>query len=533
MDSDDEALTTVLPGKQYTPEEIVRIALRRAWLILLTLGVGAGMAAAVSKYLPNKFRSETLIMLIPQRIPQTYVKGAITANIEDRLNSLQDQILSRSRLERIILDLDLYGALRRKLPMEDVVLRMRDDIVFKTEGKESFRVSYVSQEAITAQKTAERLASLFIEENMRDRENVAEDTNQFLNAQLEDAKRRLLEHEKKLEEYRTRYGAELPTQVASNLQAIQNAQVQLRNLADAADRARERRLNFERQIADLEAELIPTPTPQATTSGQETPLGESTAQQLQAAQAKLTQLLEHKTLDHPDVRAMQRTIRNLQTKLATEEAKRPPDTSVGVLSNLPPAERQRQQRIRDLKIQIDDIDRQLKEKQEEDQRLRGIVAEYQAKLDAAPKRESELVELTRDYTTLEASYRSLLEKREEAKLAANLERRDIGEQFRVLDPAKVPERPFSPNRILINAAGAGGGLALGVLLVVLLEYLDSSLKNENDVVRVLNVRVLAQVPLINAGTERAGRKWWVALWTAGAVAGVASAAAVVLWRLRL
>src|SRR5262249_28313023 len=161
------------------------------------------------------------------------------------------------------------------------------------------------------------------------------------------------------------------TQVASNLQAIQNAQLQLQNLADAADRARERRLNFERQIADLEAESIPTPTPQAT-SGQETLLGESTAQQLQAAQARLTQLLEHKTVDHPDVRAMQRTIRDLQTKLATEEAKRPQaETSVAVLRGLPPAERQRQQRIRDLKIQIDDIDRQLKEKQEEDQRLRG------------------------------------------------------------------------------------------------------------------------------------------------------------------
>ena len=472
-------------------------------------------------------------MLIPQRIPETYVKGAVTARIEDRLNALEDQILSRSRLERIIRDLDLYRALRQRLPMEDVVQRMRDDIVFKIEGKESFRVSYVSQEAVTAQKATERLASLFIEENMRDRENIAEDTNQFLDAQLEDAKRRLLEHEKKVEEYRTRYGGELPTQVAANLQAIQNVQVQLQSLADTADRARERRLNFERQIADLQAQLIPTP--QVPTVVQDGSLaGESTAQQLEAARAALAEARLRFTPDHPDVRRLQRKVSELEAQAAAEDAKRPPsDTSVAALKELPAAERQRQQRIRDLRLQIDDIDRQLKDKQEQEQRLRASVAEYQAKLDAAPKWESELVELTRDYTTLQASYQRLLEKREEAKLAANLERRDIGEQFRVLDPAKVPERPFSPNRILINAGGAGGGLALGVLLIVLLEYLDSSLKNESDVVRVLNVRVLAQVPLINAGTERERRRWWVALWTAGAVACIASAAAVVLWRLRL
>ncbi len=142
-------------------------------------------------------------MLMAQRIPDGYVKATITSKIEDRLNSLEDQILSRSRLERIIVDLDLYQELRRTLPMEDVVQRMRDDIVIKIEGKESFRVSYVSRDARTAQKATERLASLFIEENLRDRENVAEDTNTFLDAQLEDAKRRLIEHEKKLEEYRT------------------------------------------------------------------------------------------------------------------------------------------------------------------------------------------------------------------------------------------------------------------------------------------------------------------------------------------
>jgi polysaccharide chain length determinant protein (PEP-CTERM system associated) len=520
----------MLPGKKYSPEEIARIVVRRAWIIVLVLVLCSGVTYAVSKRLPDKFRSETLIMLIPQRIPDAYVKAAITVRIEDRLNSLQDQILSRSRLERIILDLNLYDALRRTLPMEDVVQRMRDDINVKVEGKESFRISYVSRDAKTAQKATERLASLFIEESIRDRENVAEDTNQFLDSQLEDAKRRLLEHEKKLEEYRNRFGGELPTQVNSNMQAIQNAQVQLSSLSEAADRARERRLLLERQVADLQSELTPI-VPQPTTAGTDRVLGESTAQQLQTARARLEQALSHYKPDHPDVKALQRNIRDLEAKLSQQDSKQPA-TPADALRDLPPLERQRQQRIRDLKLQIDDIDRQLTDKQDQDKRLHAIVAEYQARLDAVPKRESDLVELTRDYTTLQASYQSLLVKREEAKLAANLERRNIGEQFKVLDPARAPERPFSPNRMLINVGGTGAGLAFGVLLVALLEYRDSSFTSEDDVVRLLNVRVLALVPMMISDAEQRSRKRRLAIIAIGIVVLTGSGAVFALSRLR-
>ena len=194
----------MLPGQTYTPEDILRIGLRRAWLIVLPLVLCTVAAAAVGVYLPNRYRSQTLIMLVPQRIPDSYVKSTVTTRIEDRLATLKEQILSRSRLERIILDLELYPSLRLKLPMEEVVQRMRNDIVINIVGRESsFEVSYVSGDAVMAQKTTERLASLFIEENLRDRENVAEDTNQFLESQLQDARRRLIDQEKKLEQVQT------------------------------------------------------------------------------------------------------------------------------------------------------------------------------------------------------------------------------------------------------------------------------------------------------------------------------------------
>ncbi len=170
----------------------------------------------------------------------------------------------------------------------------------------------------TAQKTTERLASLFIEESLRDRENLAEDTNQFLDSQLEDARRRLVENEKKLEEYRSRYSGELPSQADANLQTIKNAQAQLQSNADATDRASERRLLLERQLVDLQSDPVTAAAAVSPGTGASDPASESTAQQLQTAKARLQILLTHDKLDHPDVKAMQRTIKDLEAKLAIE-----------------------------------------------------------------------------------------------------------------------------------------------------------------------------------------------------------------------
>jgi uncharacterized protein involved in exopolysaccharide biosynthesis len=412
---------------------------------------------------------------------------------------------------------------------------MRDDIPpIKIEGKESFRLAYISDDARTAQKTTERLASLFIEESVRDRENLAEDTSQFLNAQLEDARRQLKEHEKKLEDYRTRFGGELPSQVSTNLQAVQNLQVQLQNLAEATDRARERRLLLERQVVDLQANM-PTvaATSPAATSATDIPTGSSTADQLQAARAGLQRLLLRDKPDHPDVKSTQRTIRDLQAKLDAERAQAATNTPTATPTEavaLSPAERLRQQQLKDAKLQMDDIDRQLAEKQAQEAKLRGLVADYQAKLDAVPKRESDLVELTRDYTNLQAMYQSLLSKQGEARLAANLERRNIGAQFKVLDAARVPERPFSPNRLQIDLGGTAAGLVIGLLLVGFLEYRNSTFTCEEDVVRALDLRVLALIPQTVSDQDLRSRRWRMALIGFAVLVVAASGTALVLWR---
>ena len=181
----------------------------------------------------------------------------------------------------------------------------------------SFRVSYVSDNAETARKVTERLASLYIDQNSKDRETQADNTSQFLDTQLEEAKRRLIEQEKKLEEYRKSHAGQMPSQLQGNLQAIQNANLQLQSLNESTNRAQERRLLIERQIADA----LAVPAAAGTASGgwhQMPPRQLSTAQQLDLARARLAFFLQRYTPDHPEVVSLERTIAELAVRLESE-----------------------------------------------------------------------------------------------------------------------------------------------------------------------------------------------------------------------
>jgi uncharacterized protein involved in exopolysaccharide biosynthesis len=189
--------------------------------------------------------------------------------------------------------------------------------------------------------------------------------------------------------------------------------------------------------------------------------------------------------------------------------------------------------VKDYRAELDAIDRQIATSQADQARLQRTMSEYQAKLDALPSRESELVELTRDYSTLQATYTSLLTKREDSKLAANLERRQIGEQFKVLDPASLPERPMNAMvRIQVLAGGSLGGLLLGLLAVGFLEYRDSTFKTELDVTRVLSLPVLALVPMMLSEDDlRVRRRRRLGTGIVAAVVLIGSAA-MAFWRLQ-
>jgi polysaccharide chain length determinant protein (PEP-CTERM system associated) len=501
----------MLPGKRYKPEELIQIVTRRIWFLIIPWLLTVVATVGFAKLLPDRFRSESIILVVPPRVPDSIVKSAITAKIGDRLPSISQQILSRTRLERIIQDFGLYARERKKELMEDIVNDMRNDIDVKMIKGDAFYVRYVSNDARTAMKVTERLASLFVEDNLRDREVLTEGTNQFLESQLDDARRRLLEHEKKLEEYRKKYSGELPSQMQPNMNASQAAQNQMQALNDSIMRDRDRRLVLERALAEGQADAAavdgaaaPTPAPvRSSTDGSvSAPAGAPISAQLAAANANLQAMYARGlTSRHPDVSRQKRQIEDLMAQAAGEPPKLP-STPIGPSSAALTAAAVRQNRLRDMKIEMETLDREIARKQEVQEKLQASITEYQRRAEMAPTRESELVALDRDYGTLQKVYNTLLGKSEDAKLAANLEHRQIGEQFKIIDPARLPEQPFSPERVKIAGAGVAGGLMLGLALVGLLEIRDMTFRTDTDIVSVLGLPVLALVPAIISNAER-------------------------------
>jgi polysaccharide chain length determinant protein (PEP-CTERM system associated) len=514
----------VIPGKTYTPEVILQIAWRRKWWIVVPAILIAGGVVAWTQRLPNTYKSDTLIMVVPQRVPESYVRSTITQSITDRLQSITQQILSRTRLERIIEDLGLYGDQRRTAIMEDIVEGMRRDIDIQVVKGDTFRVGFRSGDPRTAMRVAERLASLFIDESLRDREVLAEGTNQFLEAQLEEARRQLIDNEKKLEDYRRRHAGQLPTQLEANMQGLHNIEMQIQALIDSVSRDQDRRLVLERTIADAEAaDTLSMPAVLPASAG----TAKTAAQELAEARSDLQALELRLKPGHPDVGRARRRVAELQVKADQEALAQPvspenaPAQSAAAL---------RRNRLEEMRTELSNLEKQIVYKTEKEQELRGNLAIYQGRIEATPTRESELADLTRDYGTLQAAYRNLLAKKQDSQISANLERRQIGEQFRILDAARLPARPDSPNRPRYYQLGVAAGLGFGLALAALLEYLDRTMRSEGDVRAALNVMVLATIPVIEAPTQ-SNRVLKVAT-VAVAVLAVAGVAAGAYWVLR-
>lgn len=532
--SEGEGTDAVLPGRIYKPEDVWYLIVRWKWLILLPwLFVGTG-TVAVARLLPDRYLSESVIQVVPQRVSENYVRSTITAKLDERLPVISQQILSRTRLERIIQDFGLYAEDRKSKLMEDIVKDMREDITVTGVKGDAFRVSYASNDAKTAMKVTERLASLFVEENLRDREVLAEGANQFLDSQLDDARRRLLEHEKKLEEYRKQFSGELPSQLQANVQSIQSLNNQVGGLNESVIRDRDRRLVLERQLSDSSAELAVLSNATALSRGAAVEeAAQPAAVQLESARNMLYAMQLRLKPDHPDVKQMKQRVRELEKKVDAEALRAPVSPSVDPKA-LSPAEAMRMNRIRDLKIEIEGLDRDMSRKAETEKRLTAAIAVFQKRVDVVPTRESEMIALTRDYDTLQRIYTNLLAKGEDAKVAANLERRQIGEQFKVIDAARLPERPFSPDRFTINAAGVAAGLLIGLAVVGLIEFRDTSFRTDDDVVTVLALPVLASIPVMVTGAEkRAARRLRIMVALASLFLFAMSGAAVAAWKFNL
>jgi polysaccharide chain length determinant protein (PEP-CTERM system associated) len=414
---------------------------------------------------------------------------------------------------------------------------MRDDISGPTIVKgDAFRISYVSNDPKIAMKVTERLASLFVEENLRDREVLAEGANQFLDSQLDDARRRLAEHEKKLEDFRRQFNGQLPNQLGANVQAIQNAQNQIQAYSESINRDRDRIILLERNLADANVETTIAGTgssgivapPRGAGDGEQAPM--PAAAQLAVFRRGLEQMRLRLKDTHPDVIALKRQIRDLE-KLAETEALQTPLSQTGEPTNISPAERFRQIKIRDLNAEVAFLNKEILRKQDLQKKLQATVIDLDHRVEATPTRESEMTALTRDYEVLQRSYGTLLAKSEDAKVSANLERRQIAEQFKIIDAARLPGQPFSPNRLQINSIGVAAGLVFGLALVALIEYSNNSFRTDEEVLTVLSLPVLATVPaIITTREKQVARRMRFIATGLGAVGVLFGAAVLTAWK---
>ena len=489
----------MLPGKKYSPDDLLRILRKRWWIAAVPTLIGLAGATMYSYTVPNRFRSSTVIMVTPQQIPQEYVKSFDRQRLDDRLASLNQQILSRTRLERVITDFNLYPEQRRMMPMEDVVELMRRDIDARPTQGNVFVLSYNSDSARSAKEVTERLASMFIDENLRNRMSTADSTSQFLQAQLEDTRKKLEEIERRRAEFTQRHMGQLPEQVTSNIAVISSTQNRAQSLSDANAADMMRKASIERQIAEL---TIPASAGENSTvdfSAGALAATSPTASQLAQAQEALVQLRQRLRDDHPDVRRMQRTVEDLRVKLDRESAERP-------ISPRTPAAAARQDpralRVAELRQELTQVTNAIRQREVQLSRLNAQLGQFESRIMSSPALENQRLQIERDYDTYRRQYDSLLQKSSNAEMSAGVEQRQIGQQFRVLDAARVPERPYSPKRERMIVMGLLGGLAVGLAIIVLLELRDASFHTPDDVVSVLTLPVVAAIPIIYSQAER-------------------------------
>jgi polysaccharide chain length determinant protein (PEP-CTERM system associated) len=514
----------VIPGKKYRPEDFLRVFIARKWLFIVPFVTVALTTALIVKFLPDRYQSRALVQVQAPQIPTGLIKSNPRANLDTRLQNMQSRILTRARLEELISEFNLYSDMRRRNDvMEDVIERMYRDITISVVRGNTFQVMYAAPDRVTALRVTGKLAQLFINESYRDRETYTQGTTQFIESQLDDTREKLKQHEQKLEEYRRQYAGELPSQQNSNLTAASNAQIQLQSVNDTLSRDRDRLQALEREQNEFMTQEPATPLPAVADAENG---GGTAAQQLDVARRSLRQLELRLKPEHPDVVRAKRVIADLEQK-AEAEALQTPVSMPGRVQS--PAERARQERLSDLKNNIDGLRTQIARRERDADSLRDMLTRYQSRAEMAPTRETQLIEMNRDYDTLRSLYSDLLKKSQESQMAAALETRQIGERFAMLEAPRAPERPVSPNRPQLNMLGVLGGLALGLAFVALAEYRDTTIKTDDDVLMSLSLPVLAMIPNMVTRTERRYRRRRRVLMSATAVFVALAVAATAVW----
>jgi polysaccharide chain length determinant protein (PEP-CTERM system associated) len=475
----------------FSPGMFLGMLRRRFWIAITLFGVVFSVVISLLVFLPNIYIARALILVEGQQIPVDYVRSTVTMGVERRLQSISQEILSRSRLEQIIEQYGLYRDLKEKKSSNElIVTTMRKDIGLQVTGKASevgrskagtsdtvaFEVSYTYTDPEKTMQVANVLASFYIEENMKVRERQALGTAEFLGKQLEEVKIKLEERERQVSQYKQQYMGELPEQREANLKTIEVLQKQMEITSASLDTARQR------QASLLDAQRS---TAKIATTG--TGTSETTEKDTVASlKAKLTQLKVRFSDKHPDVIRLTRAILVMEEE---EQQEKQRELSQGATEVSAKAE------LTEITAEIQRLTGNLN-------KLHNDIAMYQRRVENAPKREQELRSISRDYEITKDLYESLLKRLGEANLADELEKNQKAERFRLLESAVYPKEPEAPDRVLLSFVALGLGLGVAIGGVLLWELLDTSFHSVDDLKRFTKVPILVTIPQIVTNTDR-------------------------------
>lgn len=464
------------------PKFWVDIISRRRWLIIIPLLISGIVGLYFALTLPKQYTATTLIAVQSQRVPRDYVQSLVTEDITSRITTLRQEILSRTNLEKIISQFNLFSEPKQQnMFMEDKVAQLQQRITIsigrsspRDRRANSFWITYEGSSPEQVSAITNTLASLFIDENLKIREAQALGTSDFLQQELSSMKDRLEQTETALRNYRFQHMGELPDQLDSNLRILDRLQ---RELADK-----------EESLRDAKMRLVAL---------NEQPLNEDRRNfrdygklSFDQLQAELTSLQSRYTDKHPDIILLKQLIAEAQSGNPQRES----------------------EAIIETRNEIVELEEDIKN-------IHNQIATYNRRVENAPQREADLLSLKRNYNNMRASYKDLLDRKLEAEIAVNMELKQKGEQFRIIDPARTPARPTLPDIQKLLGIALATGLGVGAGLCLVLEYLTPVFRRPDEIEAFLGIPLIATIPAIYSRKKKVAR--WLNNTMAITVSGVA------------
>jgi polysaccharide chain length determinant protein (PEP-CTERM system associated) len=485
-----------MENRELTMDDYLAMLRRRMKVILIPALLAPLAGFLVSYLFAAKFTSQSLVLVEGQKVPEGIVQPVVTADLSERIATLQQQVLSQSRLQPM---LERSGLARPGQNMDDVIESIRASMTVqpvvtdisqmggrRRPGQNAvpgFYVSFTAPTAREAQQICNELTSLLLEENLKSREDVARGTTDFLSKQVEDTKRNLDDLDSKLAAFKKQYMGQLPGDEDNNLKILMGLNSQLDANTQTLSRAQQDKAYTESLLAQ---QLAAWKTSQSSSNPQ------TLQQQLSQLQAQLIDLQARYTADHPDVIKTEADIAQVKKKLdeinnaSNKTASTTPDKESG---SDPPE-------IRQLRLQVHQYEDLIGQASRDQKKLQQEISVYQGRVALSPAIEEQYKQLARDYDNTQKVYQDLLASKSKSDMALKMEQQQQGEQMHLLNPANLPDSPSFPNRLLFAGGGLGAGLVLGLGLALWLEFRDKSIRTQADAEAALDLPMLVAVPWI-------------------------------------